>query len=367
MGKKKQEEEITLDLDQAMADGMEVFQGELEEAALEKPSITPKPQSESSPSQETPAPGQAGGEDQEPLPDGEEGTPSKEAGTDTTGEDTAGEPETGETPEEGEPPKETETPSEPKPDLRFKTHEEAEKGYRHLQSEKTKAEKRARDLEKELAARKDAEARRAKDEESDQKFAEYSEQRHQEALKAIETLDPDEDGYHEKVARIWAEKDRDVRRYDRELSQQSIDTTPSDSQEGNQPAETGTPEAGEAPSREAIVAYVNGEAEKAGVDPADEHFQLECRIAPVQDEQGRELTLAEQVEWAISKTKAYHQSVEDRIRKAQEAEARQKAETAQERDLPMGRSGAHKPAETPDLTPVSLNDAIDDAMNDRRL
>lgn len=354
MGKETEAQETTLDLDQVMADGMEVFQGEPDEgAAQEDTPITPKPGAGDSPPQ-TGHPAEDAGREPEKSPP--EAKP-----TDTpTGE--GAETQTPDVKEAGEPGK---TPDETDQKFRFKSHEEAEKGYRHLQAEKTRIEQAKKDLEAKLTAQKDAEARKAKEQEAENKIFDYSTARYQEALKAINDLDPDEEGYQDQVSKIWAAKDRDVWRFERQLLEKP-DANGANQPQANEKADESQGEP--ANTQDQVLAYVDEQAQEAGIDPEDEHFKLVCQQTPSRDESGRDMTLGEQVKWAIDKTLAYHRTLAGQLQERQRKAAAEKTASAQDRNLPLGRSGAvPKSTEGRDAKPVTLDDALSEAMEGRRL
>jgi len=338
MPKKENTEENTLDLDQAMAEGMDRFEGELKEAAIGTDTITPEPAGEESPPED-----EQGAESEAHSKEEEEEKPKDEDETPPPGEEAA------------EDPKDKEAIDEAAKKLRFKGHEEAERGYRNLQGEKTRLEQRNKDLEQELLRLQKADEIKAEMEKADQEIFDYSAKRHEEALEAIDALDPDEEDYQAEVGKVWAAKDRDVRRFERENPILDQTTT-------NEPNQT----PGEGAEQEAM-GFVSQAAEKAGIDPDDEHFKLVCRTTPLQDHTGKEMSFPEQVDWAINQTRQYKKAQEQNFQETLKERAARKAEEAQDQGLPMGRSAA---ARTPmeDAPPiVSLDDALMSAQEERRL
>ena len=340
--KKDEEEQTTLDLDQVMAEGMEEFQGELDEAAKDITAPAPKPE-ETSPAKEE----KKVKETEKLLPATEH--PKEEAPA-----------------KETPPAKEGEAAAE----ARFKTHEEAEKGYRHIQAEKTrleeelKQEREARAADKK--AREDAEVKQKAFEEAEAGLVDFAADRHEQALTAIEDLDPDDDEYRKNVARIWAEKDRDIRRYERGHGlMEAPGAIPA-------AAKTETPPGTEESTVSEQWAYVGTKAKEAGKEAGidfskDEFFTMVCQSAPTKDEKGTPMTFDEQIDWAITKTKNYHSTLI--AGKAAEREAADlKAREHQERETPMGRSSSEIPLTGKDSgKPVSLDDAIESAREERRL
>ena len=341
MPKKKDEEgQTTLDLDQAMAEGMEKFQGELAEAAGDKTIPETKPE--------------------------EEG-PAKEE--DKTAQEEKIEKKETEHPKEEEsvkevPPAKEEKPVSEPPAKRFEDHEKAEEGYRHLQAKTTrleedlKQERTAREAEKK--AREDAVEKQKKFEEAEAGLVDYATERHEQALEEIEELDPDDAAYQKKVARSWAEKDRDIRRYEREHGLMDVAVAPAAAAKTETPSGTG----------ESTVSdqweYVGTKAKEAGIDfNKDDFFKLVCGTAPTKDEKGAPMTYDEQIDWAITKTKNYHSTL---IASKTTEVVDLKAEGHQRREAPMGRSTSDvlSPAKEPGK-PVSLDDAVESAKEERRL
>ena len=337
--KKEEEEQTTLDLDQAMVEGMEKFQGELDEAAGDKTMPETKLE-ETGPAKE---------EDKEKGP--------KET------------PQAPEHPKEEEPVKEVplakeEKPASETPDARFKTHEEAEKGYRHIQAEKTRLEE---DLKQERAARAAEKEAREKAAEKQKAFEEaeaglvdYATERHEQALTEIEELDPEDTAYQKKVARYWAEKDRDIRRYEREHGLMDVAVAPAAAAKTETPSGTGESTVSEQ------WEYVGTKAKEAGIDfNKDEFFKLVCGTAPTKDGKGTPMTYDEQIDWAITKTKNYHSTL---IASKTTEVVDLKAKEHQQRETPMGKSSSDVPSAGKEAgKPVSLDDAVESAKEERRL
>lgn len=302
-------EETTFDLDAAMKDGMEKFEDELEAASDE--TITPPDKAEIDPLETA--------DDSEEVP----------------------EPEVEEKPEE-------DAKTEERKALRFKSHEEAEKGYRNIQSMKTKVEQENRDLQARIAAIEDARQKAIADQEFDTKYLDYSETRHKAALDAIDELDPDDEAYQKKVARAWAEKDRDIRRFEREA------------------AVVPTQQPEQAPDTSGALEFVKEQAVSSDIDPDDLFFKQTCERTPTVDEAGNQMSFGDQVAWAISQTKEYHAEQHKRFQERQKAEADKKNKAFTKREEPLGRGGTVKPSPAV-ANSVSLNDALEAAMDSRRL
>lgn len=350
-------EETTLDLNQVMEEGMEKFQGELDEAAREPEvgdrktedgghrsevggettdeSITPKP---------TDAAGPPGEERSEV---GGQKSAEKTAPTDDK-ETEADEPGT-----QGD-----ETPADQKTEdkgFRFKSQEEAESGYRHLQAAKTRVDKEAAQLRADLKKAQDAEERKKKQKEKDQELLEYMAERHEQALTEIDALDPDSEGYRKDVSRIWARKDVDIEAKRRE---QAEDQRSEDREQRSDAGDLKTD----------VWDDVTSQARAAEIDPEDDYFRMICTFAPTEDAEGKPMPMKDQIDWAITRTKQYHAKQEQQFQDKQQKAAEKKSEAHQDENLPLGRSAADRTALKPEKTPVvTLNDALESALEERRL
>ena len=342
------DEETTLDLDQAMVDGMEKFQGELIEAAREGTEDGgQKTEDGEDPQSAIRAPQS---EAITPKPDDQDSPPKKEkedpAGTDTPDgkkdkEDTAG----------------TDTPAEKKTQFRFKDQEEAETGYRHIQAKASRAEQEAARLRAELKTAQDAEEQREVQEKNDKDLLDFMTEEHEKALVKIDELDPDDEGYRKKVSRIWAEKDSTV----------DIKRRAQGAERMAQGAE-GTAEGEETPGENKIWEAVEERAKAAKIDPDDDYFRMACSFTPTEGPDGQKLSFEEQTDFAIQQTKEYHIKQEQRFQDSQREAAAKKSELHQEENLPLGRSAADRSGDKPpEPKVVTLNDALEDAMGERVL
>jgi hypothetical protein len=250
--------------------------------------------------------------------------------------------------------------------LRFTSHEAAEEGYRNLQGKATKAEQDAARLRKELEDLKTAKVRQEELEHREQEYVTYAETKYQEALVQIDELDPDADDYNLQVAKIWAKRDGDIRRYEWE---KGIGTA------AQKPKETDAKpkEPGSVPSEEeakAARSYVAEKAVEAGINPEDPGWQFLCTQAPSEID-GRQLSFEEQVDWALEEKRTYdaYRSSAPLSKEEKEAEARKLSEQRQSQELSLGRgASAQKRSETDAaLRPMSLDDAIEAAKEERRL
>jgi len=334
-------EQDHLDLDKVMQEGLEKFEGELAEAASDdsdQPGSQPASPADQKPPEHPETP-------EEKPADTEESPPEH--------------PEEGPAETEETPPEHTEEkPSKP----RFKSHQEAEEGYRNLQSKTTKAEQENARLKKELDELKGAKEREQEAERLAQEFETFAADKYREALEAIDELDPDDDGYNVNVSKIWAKRDGDIRRFEREHG-----TT------GVQPAQPGTEEqpAAEIKTDDDARTYVAEQAQEAGIDPEDPGWQFLCTQAPSELD-GRKLSFEEQVQWALDEKKNYDEyrtSRQKQTEQERQAAAKKRSEEHQEKELSLGRgaSSSRKKGAEEESKPVSLNDALDAVMEERRL
>lgn len=331
-------EEVGVDLDLAMKDGLMKFSGELEEAAEAEETLPAKPA----------GPAEKKNEEEE-----ETATPGK-----------------GET--EKRPGEEKETPgqdeTEKKP--RFESHEKAEEGFRNLQAKNTKTEQENARLRQELTKQKAAEKLEENRAKLKQGIVEYSQKRTKEALDAIDELDPDTNDYQDEVARIMAEKDGDINLY--AIEQGQIMAPQASAAGQDERVETPAAAADELPADatpEEAKVYMEKKVEDAGLDPKDPFFLNASRLVPEKDDGGVPLTFDQQIDLVIDQTKKYHASLIAGYRKRQEKESQKKAETNQELNGPLERQTTPvvTDSEEKEPKPVSLSDAISAAQEERRL
>lgn len=296
----------------------------------------------------------------------------------------------GATETKGATPGEDKTPGQKTP--RFKSHDEAEDGYRELQGKTTKVEQENATLRRQLAeagqkltAAERAEAEKQARAEQRKGIMEFSKQRKKEALAAIDGLDPDSPDYQDQAAQILAEADVDIQEYiqdARAAAKPAADekgaAAPGDkgeaaAKEGEKPA--GEAAAGEAGTEETAMEQIRSRLKEAGMEEEDEMFMAIASHAPSTDKDGKRIPFDRQIEWAIEKTKTYNARQAEKNRKAQEKAADEKGRQHQEENLPLGRGGqpgggsggpgGGKPAS--ESKPTSLADAIDNAKKSRVL
>lgn len=315
-----------------------------------------------------------GATDQVPGPGAETAEPATPApAADDPGKATAD--ESAAAPAEGEP-----TPAE-KP--RFKDHQAAEEGYRHLQAKATKAEQEAAELrrkvaeqEQQQAAAREQQAQSGRQAEIEKAIDDYTAERNEKALEAIEALDPDDPEHRKKVARIWGQFHSDVRKYtaspvDKDGKPLVVTAaTPEQSSAPATPAKEAAPSTAATPAtpapatveqrRSQIKGYIDGKARAAGIDPeTDELWAGVALTTPDKDADGKVIPLDDQIEWTINRYNERKAAIMARAR--------------QESNLPMGEggrvhrspgsgSGGKAPA-----GPIGLGDAIAAANERRRL
>jgi hypothetical protein len=260
----------------------------------------------------------------------------------------------------------TEPPAAERP--RFTSHEEAEKGYKNLQREKTLLEQRLQKMEQEQATAQQAEALRAEQAARDQQFIDYAAERNTRAIDEIDQLDPDAPDYKKQVALCWARANLDIRNHEKEHGAGAPAAKPKPTENA------GPPSGGADNSRDTEAESVRqavGDilAKDHGMDRDDPVFWFYAQRTPDKDAAGKALTLAEQIQAAVQQTQAYHDAIIQKRQKADADAASKKGQEAQLRDLPMGRSVSEQKAPDPGVEnrPVSLTDAVESALEQRRL
>jgi hypothetical protein len=337
--KKENNEEMqnTSDLDQAMKDGQITFDGGDSETAA-APLI----------------PGASGPDDNKTDEEThEQETPAdkKAAATDETPEEIAARIKKEDTP--------------PETDFRFKTHSEAEKGYRELQGRTTKAEQRAKTVEDELNRVKNADRIKAEAEAAKASIIDYAATRRAKALEEIDALDPEDKEYRKKAATCLSQADIDIydhyqthgRRAPAALAEAEAETVGSDA----------------GIDVENVTKYVQEKIVADGFDANDPLFWNYAGHAPITDEKGRPTTLDTQIQWAVSQTKQYHENIRTKLKTEDEARVADTVRRKQAADLPLGRgtsgggTATGKGSVAQEDKPVSLSDAVEFASERRRL
>ncbi len=343
---KKEEKQITseeLDLDKVMEEGLEKFDEDLKKSISDISESTETPTDDAGPAKKK--------ESETPKESSEEKTKAELAEEKKKAGEAAAVKEAKEK-ESTEELTDEEKAAREKKEARFETHEKAEEGYKNLQGEKTRVDQENKKLKAELAATKEAEKIKVEKVKTDQEIMDFAVERHEESLKEIDELDPDDADYQKNVATIWAKKDRGIRNFEIEHDV-GLKTTVQKPEEDTD---------------EDALEHVEEIAKKHGIDPKDKFFLINCAQAPTEDEKGEHIDFEKQIEWAVNETKNYIELHEKRIRESQKSEAEKKAKENQEQELPLGKSTTEVVTEKEEGDkPVSLDDALESAAEERRL
>lgn len=266
-------------------------------------------------------------------------------------------------PEDAQQPEPTPAPPQPA-STRFKSHEEAEKGYQHLQRDKTMVDQRVAALTEELQRLKMQEQVKQDKEAEETAFMDFAQARNEQALKEIDELDPDDTEYRKKAASAWARANKDIRYFGNAAAKQAPAPTP--------PLQTpaaAQPQMSDADQSAQAVSYVREKLTVAGIPQDDLLFWKIARDAPSTDTQGKPLDLDSQVNWALAETQNYRASLLANTAPSPDtaAQAQHKAREAQAQNLPLGRSPADRASVAAPVSPVSMADAISFAQEQRRL
>jgi len=320
-----------------------------------------------------------------------------------------------ETQDEPDKEKPSEDPDAEEKNFRFKSHEEAEKAYKTQQAHVTKIEQEKKDLAQKMTQLKsrisEFESKEQKEKEVqikesvDKEVLDYSKQRHEEVLAAIDELDPEDSEHAKKVAALWAGLNADIRKFEREAAEKVQtkiqEAEPEKIKTDPPPAPAEDP--GQADPED--FKYVEAKVVQAGRDPLSPAFRRAASFAPEKGEGDAELTLDEQIEWALNKEneiigQAKSQGIESNdpawlyflqkapvksekgeeialddqiqwaIEKTKEHKAAEIARIKQELNLPLSASAAGRKHGTDTGIPaegISFGDAIDKAVESRRL
>jgi len=332
MAKENNEEmQITPDLDQAMREGQPTFDGEHSNDVAAAPLIPGNP-----------GPDDNMGEEAAETAAKKDGEISEEITDRTKKEDTP--PDAG---------------------FRFRDHPEAEKGYRELQGKATKAEQRAAAAEAELNRVRDAEKIKAAAEATRATIVDFAANRRAQALEEIDALDPDDKEYRKKAATVLSQADIDI--YDH--YQTHGRTAPA----AARPEPAAREEDAATREVETVTRYVQERIVAEGFGADDPLFWQYASRAPIADAQGKPTSLDTQIQWAMSQTKQYHDSIRTKLKSEEENRVAEEVRKRQITSLPLGRGtpgGASTPggsAVSQSASPVSLADAIDFAQDRRRL
>jgi hypothetical protein len=373
---KTEEMQNTPDLDRIMEDGRPAFAG-----SAEPPADDSGPVIIGHPGQGTPPAAEA-----EPKPPAKPAPAAAQPPTDTraAADASPASPQPAVAPQEPV----GKGPEAPRGDYRFKTLEEADKSYRLLQSEKTKADLRIRAMEEERTAKKDADARTAAVEAEDQQFTTFATERNKQALEEINALEPDDPDYTAKAAGCWTRANLAIRRWKPAASAgaaASAETTPRAdglAALGSSGKPAVGDRAGEAPAADATFTtkeFIEGVLEQAalGIPKDDPLFWSFAEQSPSVNEDGTQKEMKDQIWWAVERTLNYRRSIANPDAPAATANPPVAEATglppaspaATPPAVPMGRSGAFRPSggSEPLKGPVSLAETLDSVMEMRRL
>ena len=249
----------------------------------------------------------------------------------------------------------------PETEPRFKSHEEAERGYKELQGKTTKAEQKAAELAAELDRIKNAGNAEAARTQTRANLITFATNRRKKALAEIGALDPDAADYEDQSSRILGEVDIDILEYRESLP-------------NKKPAEAATKPTVATPATDdpgTVAKYVQDLIVKPeiGLEKDDPLFWTFAGQAPIADADGKPILIDDQIKWAVEKTKSYHNKLRGDNPAQREQEAAARSRNLQEQDLSLGRGGARTVItdRAAEGKPVSLADAIDGALEQRRL
>lgn len=243
---------------------------------------------------------------------------------------------------------------------RFTSHDEAERGYREAQAALTRAQQ-------ELAQIKKRGIDYAVD---NPDVARFIADRQARAVEEIDDIDPDDDNFSTQAAEIWLKANRDIAIFSAGIAADTGTDAPiapsTDEQtpviDKTQPPEQQTPPPSPAHDPSAppedtgqLLDRVHSSASALGLEnPHDDPvFRGYAVHAPTTDGQ-RQLSLEEQVAWAVKQTMAYREKVASRMR--------------QQQSVPMGRGGSVPAAASPSgrqSAPLTLDGAISRVMTRR--
>ena len=255
--------------------------------------------------------------------------------------------------------------------------EEAGKGQEAAETEKRiqVLEEENRALKKKESDAVAAEAEGRAEADFEKSVYDYAKDRNRKALSAIDDLDPDQfssnEAYQDRVAEIWAEKDRDITRHLRILDKKGRAAAVSGASSGTEtPVDAGKTDAGGDKSSDSWDS-VRSAATAAGLSSEDPEFLVFCQQAPMVDGQGNPIDFQAQIDWAIKETRE-HKRVRTLVREGKVTTAEDLVRHRQEIEQPMGRAAVIQPGGGPggrkDVPqPVTLNDALDFSAHQRTL
>lgn len=262
---------------------------------------------------------------------------------------------------------ETTVPDDETKPFRFKGHAEAEEGYRNAERKITQLSEEVKALNTRLTSQEVEQKRKEKEEAVSAEFEAQALDMRIKLLDEIDALDPDDAEYRKKVAHAQARTDLAIAHAARKMGvtipTQEAPAAPQPAAAETQPNPETNPEENATDARAYVRDKITGA--EHGLNADDPYFWMIAQSAPVQDDKGQPLTLDQQIGWAVTQTKNYHAKI-----LGQSHAAGKQAENAARAEMPMGRSSSGSPPGAQagkNDSPVSLNDAVDKAMNFRRL
>lgn len=265
--------------------------------------------------------------------------------------------------EEEEKPSPSEEEEEEPPKFKYKSHEEAEKGYKEAEklvtkrSEETQKEReRSEDLQRQLNEANEALLKRESEKPEEKKepsFLDSSTDRMQKLLQSISNIDPEDKDYDRKVATLWGELNTEQQaEIDRRLTSalEEYDSKKKREQEEDDDEKS---------TQNRIVEDAAKIAASEGLDmkeDSDDSYMF-WSFAPGAPEG----TIESQAKWACEKVKKVKQSIVKPYLKS-----KGKARKAQEENEVLERGGEKPPAKKkePDK-PVTLSEAFE--QSERRI
>lgn len=264
---------------------------------------------------------------------------------------------------------ESESDPQKKKPGRFKDLDSAESSYNELFRLRQKDLDKLKKYEDQDRSQQAQQQKQQQYEQFDQKLTDYSRRRHAQALKDINALDPEQPDYEDQVADIWAQKDVDVTRWQRDnmpVVEKTV-SLPDTSQSEDTAASSQTSDSG---SQDVDPwAYAYSEAEKAGIDKDDPVFIHWCHQVPAKDENGNVRSLEDRVQQVINETNAYHDKKHQQFLDEQKRKAKQVSEGHQRASQPIGASAA-APKDKGSTSPpkrLSIDDALTKVASERRI
>lgn len=268
--------------------------------------------------------------------------------------------------------KKTEEPPAAPPKRRFADHDKAEEGYAHAHAQNTRLAQENSDLKKQLGKYQTDESR-IKAQSDMQEYEDLVFLRRSKMLDDIDALDPEMPNYKTEVAKLQAKADREIiEEGQKRFSKPSSAPQPPQEEAPVPPAAPDQPVPPD-PDNDKVREYAVSVITKPeiGLKADDPLFWTYASQAPTHDDQGKQLSIDEQIVWAVeqrNKTLTPYLPKKDPQKEIEDAAAAAGAHQAAEQ--PLGRGGSQRTV--PDNSggadqKFSLADAIDSGLERRRL